>query len=638
MQPEPYGPRRLQAVVLVERPRCTARCLATCAAAALAAGHEGSGLALPASAGARCHFHDELLAADRYRPLRSAVMTLLALVRGARTWGGAYVARMRLRAGSVRDAVTPSFRTSSGVRTGTQKDAASPPCTLRCLMHCARTGLSAPLAGSGLGLAGEGRCRLHQELLESRHGTARRAVARMLARARALRAAATRMAVRWRGAIAGARRFRAGVGRHEVLSPRPHEAPKAVLTPAVTAKAHAWLSILRHRSRMLAERQIRRGMAGITEFVIWAVPRPKPPIRSVAHVSLISHKQFMLSRLARNHGLKGTFVAINTYPNAHLHIGFDYEVPMNMDPFLRYLRASWYLWRVLAFHDVIHYHFNGFLFDDGTDLRVLQRMGKVIVVHYRGCDVRCRSINMTKNPQLNVCQECSYPVGSCDTDYQRGKITVSRSHSDIRFVTTPDLLDFADDAEHLPFIPPYTVDFSKIEPAPRSPDVFRVVTSSNHPALDGVRFVREAVDRMAAEGVKIELVEVFRQPFHEALALYKSADLYCGKLRMGYYNNANIESLMLGVPNMCYIRDQYLNLIPDSPFIVARPDNVYEKLREWVAKPGELKQLGARGPEFVRRYHHADRLMAHMIARYNQALQRKVSARCESALQSSVLH
>src|SRR5690606_27966411 len=144
--------------------------------------------------------------------------------------------------------------------------------------------------------------------------------------------------------------------------------------------------------------RIRRAVAGITELLVRLVPPPRPPVRSVSHVSLISHKQFMLSRLARNHGWKGTFLAINTYPDDHLKIGFDYEVPMNMPPFRRYLRASWYLWRVLAFHDVIHYHFNGFLFDDGTDLRVLQRMGKVIVVHYRGCDLRCRSINMAKNP------------------------------------------------------------------------------------------------------------------------------------------------------------------------------------------------------------------------------------------------
>jgi glycosyltransferase involved in cell wall biosynthesis len=406
---------------------------------------------------------------------------------------------------------------------------------------------------------------------------------------------------------------------------------------AKTSPSYLWPRV-RYRAIASTEREVRALVGFITELVIRVVPKPKPPIRSVVHVSLISHKQYMLSRLARDHGLKGTFVAINTYPGAHLKIGFDYEVPMHMPPLLRYLRAHWYLWTVLAFHDVIHYHFNGFLLDDGTDLKVLQRMGKVVVAHYRGCDLRCRSVNTAKNPDLNVCQECSYPVGSCDTDYQRGKIAVSRAYSDVRFVTTPDLLDFGADAEHLPFIAPYGIDFSAIEPAPRAPGVFRVVTSSNHPALDGVRFVRDAVNRLAAEGIRIELVEVYRQSFYEALSIYKSADLYCGKLRLGYYNNANIESLMLGVPNMSYIRDEFKDRIADSPIIVARPDNVYEQLREWVGKPEELKRLGARGPDFVRRHHHADELMARMIARYNQALHAKVAARHEAAVRSSLLH
>ena len=376
-------------------------------------------------------------------------------------------------------------------------------------------------------------------------------------------------------------------------------------------------------ARAGGERLVRALVALITEAVIRVVPKPLPPVRSVCHVSLVSHKQFMLSRLARAHGIRGTFVAVNTSADAHLQIGFDYEIPAGTHPLWRYLRGAWCLWRVLAWHDVVHYHFNAFLLDRDTELGYLRRMGKVVVVHYRGCDVRCRSINMERNPGLNVCQECDYPVGSCDTDHQRRKIGVGRVHADVRFVTTPDLLEFAEGAEHLPFIAPYGFDPQRIVPAPKPPGVFRVVTSSNHPALDGVRFVREAVRRLAEEGVAIELVEVFRTPFSEALALYRSADLYCGKLRMGYYNNANIESLMLGVPNMCYIREAFLAGIPDSPIICARPDNVYERLKEWVGKPDELKRLGALGPDFVRRHHDPDRVMVHMLARYNEALERK---------------
>lgn len=598
-----------QTVGPVTTRRCTPGCLGRCALSALTATQEGSGLGktIP-GAEPRCPFHLDLLTAPQYQMLRSSVFALLRSVRSARE---------------------KANRPAAFVR-ATRTD---PPCTVGCLTRCGRRVLGAGVEGSGLGMPRGAACRFHLTLVRSDRtrrlrfivwyflSLFRRARIAASAAAQGVRAAArvtARAVVPGKG---GARALRRGA-RRELAMALPRD---------------AWRR-LRHRARVWGEACLRRSIPAITELLIVAVPKPKAPVRSVAHVSIISHKQYMLSRLARDHGLKGTFLALNTHPGAHLGIGFDYELAMDMPPLKRYLKSWWYLWRVLAFHDVVHYHFNGFLFDDGTDLRVLQRMGKVVVVHYRGCDLRCRSVNTAKNPELNVCQECSYPPGSCDTDYQRGKIAVSRAHSDVRFVTTPDLLDFADDAEHLPFIAPYAIDFSAIAPAPRRPDVFRVVTSSNHPALDGVRFVRDAVDRLAAEGVKIELVEVHRQPFLEALSLYKSADLYCGKLRMGYYNNANIESLMLGVPNMCYIRDRFLDRIPDSPIIVARPDNVYAKLREWVAKPEQLKRLGALGPEFVRRHHQADQLMLLMIARYNEALQRKAATRYEAALQSSTLH
>ena len=636
MAPGNSNARLAHQLPVAEVRRCSAKCLRQCARAALAAGLEGSGLALPVpGVEARCRFHHDLLVAERFRRLRVVIYALLGFLR------------------TTRDRATAPVRYARAT-------IADPPCTARCLSRCVGKVLTAGPEGSGLGGPRGAACRFHVAVIESSElRAARTGVWHALNLLRRVK----------RGTRNGVRRLGSALSRvirpvtgttarvsrlaRRVASEGPH-----VLTAALVRRLRMlvsqialrvrrlwarsrpsfWWPRVRGRAVAAVEAGLRRSVGPITELVIWAVPKPKPPVRSVVHVSLISHKQYMLSRLARNHGLKGTFVAINTYPGAHLKIGFDYEVPQSMAPLPRFLRAHWYLWTVLAFHDVIHYHFNGFLFDDGSDLRVLQRMGKIVVAHYRGCDLRCRSINMAKNPGLNVCQECSYPVGSCDTDYQRGKIATSRAHSDIRFVTTPDLLDFDDGAEHLPFIAPYAIDFSAIEPAPRPPGVFRVVTSSNHPALDGVRFVRDAVERLAAEGVRIELVEVYRQSFYEALSIYKSADVYCGKLRMGYYNNANIESLMLGVPNMCYVRDEYLDRIPDSPIIVARPDNVYEQLREWVAKPEELKRVGARGPDFVKRHHHADELMTHMILRYNQALHRKVASKYEAALQSSPLH
>lgn len=349
-------------------------------------------------------------------------------------------------------------------------------------------------------------------------------------------------------------------------------------------------------------------------------------VKSVLQLSIISHKPYMISRAMRKAGLNSSFLALNT-DIGWLSIGYDYALPAKISPVWRRLRARFLLWFVMARFDVIHSHFLASITEDGLEFSYLKRLGKVIVFHFRGCDLRQKSINLQKNPDLNCCQECSYPEGSCDTDYQRQRIATAERYGDLFFVTTPDMIDFMDKAEHIPFIYPNIEGFDQIEPAPRDPAVFRVVTSSNHHGVDGTEYIRQAVKQLQDEGAAIELVEVAGMPYREALAMYKSGDVYAGKLRMGYYNNANIETMLMGIPNMCYVRDVFLKKIPDSPIIVTRPETVYRNLKEWLPRREELRALGERSRQFVLRHHDPDMIVALMIQRYNEAYTAKVRKR-----------
>lgn len=347
-------------------------------------------------------------------------------------------------------------------------------------------------------------------------------------------------------------------------------------------------------------------------------------VQSVLQLSLVSHKPFMLSRLMREQGLKADFLALNTnLGTGILNMGWDYQLPAGISWRKRRVIEFYYVWFVMARYDVIHSHFKTFLSEDAWELKYLRKLKKVLVFHFRGCDIRYRSRNMQLQPELNCCQECEYPVGSCDTPYQQGQIDIARKNGDLFFVTTPDLLDFMEGSEHHRFIPPVGVEFESIVPVPREPGLFRVVTSSNHHGVDGTRFIRAAVERLRSEGRQIELVEVSQMPYRQALAVYKSADVYVGKLRMGYYNNANIETMQLGVPNMSYIREDFRRIAPDCPIIVTTPDTVYERLNYYIDRPEELRAIGARGPAFVNAEHHPHALAQKMIGRYNDAWRAK---------------
>lgn len=361
----------------------------------------------------------------------------------------------------------------------------------------------------------------------------------------------------------------------------------------------------------------------------WLVYKLRPrrtEVRSVLQFSFISHKPYMLSRVLRRQGIKSEYFALNVGPTKGiLDLGWDYAMPAKMSLRRRAVLEVFYMWTVLARYDVIHSHFKTLLSHSGWEFEYLRRLGKVIVFHYRGCDIRHRSLNMRLQPVLNCCQECDYPVGSCDTEYQHSQVAITTKYGDLFFVTTPDLADFVPRAEHIPFIHPMGVDIAAIQPAPRSANVFRVVTSSNHPGIDGTRFIEAAVNRLRAEGRSIELIEIRGMKYRDALAVYKSADVFVGKLRMGYYNNANIETMMLGVPNMSHIREEYRSLVPDSPIIPTTPDQVYERLSYYIDRPAELRAIGARGPAFVRAHHDPDRIVRLLLDRYNDALRNRSS-------------
>ncbi len=353
-------------------------------------------------------------------------------------------------------------------------------------------------------------------------------------------------------------------------------------------------------------------------YWLWSRVRRPQQVRSVLQLSIASSKPFMISRVLRQQGLKSDYFALNTdVASGILNLGWDYAMPQRIHRLKRRLLEVFYLWTVLARYDVIHSHFKTFLSHDGWEFEYLKRLGKVVVFTFRGCDLRSRTLNMNLYPELNCCVECEYPVGSCDTEYQRSQLALARKYGDRFFVTTPDLEPFFPGASHMPFIQPVLEGMGDIVAAPKAEGVFRVVTSSNHHGIDGTRFIVDAVERLKAEGRAIELIVVSKQPFREALSIYKSADVYAGKLRLGYYNNANIETMMLGVPNMSFIRDKFRHIAPDCPIIITTPDTIYGQLKKYLDRPDELRAIGARGPEFVKRHHDAGMLAHRLIEEYN---------------------
>ncbi len=350
--------------------------------------------------------------------------------------------------------------------------------------------------------------------------------------------------------------------------------------------------------------------------------RPPDPQRlRVAHVSVQSTKPFIKTRVLRDLGVQADYIVPRgrgwlkvEEPGCDRYLGMD-GLPWLVRPFFE----CYFFWRYMIHYDIYHIHFLTSFSESMWDIGYLKRLGKKVVFHFRGCDIRDEATNHRKHPTLNTCQECTYDREFCSGSMIRMKRELARAHGDLFLVTTPDLLDFIPEASHLPFMN-VSVDPAALPDLERDRSMIRIVHATNHEGIDGTRFITEAVEVLKAEGYPIDFVSAKRISNKDVLTLYKSADICVGKLRQGYYSNFQIESMALGKPTLCYLRREFLDQLPGIPIVNTTPVTVYENLKALLDDPERRRVLGERGMAFVRAMHSNRRVGETLLAMYRSLL------------------
>jgi len=334
---------------------------------------------------------------------------------------------------------------------------------------------------------------------------------------------------------------------------------------------------------------------------------------SVLHVSYMGHIPYQAVQALRAHGVRADYLAIGHSPVWTLS---DYQIANTGWPLLTPFREFLTVWRVVARYEILHLHFMVTPTRTGWELPLLKRIGRKIVVHYRGCEVRDRHKNMAMHPAINICQECDYDPWPCQAPYNVARRRLAAAHADAELVTTPDLKEFAPAAEHIPFFAPVA-----IAPAvlPDGAHQFRIVHATNHPGIEGTRHIRAAIDRLRQRGFMIRF-DVFQNArHHDVLAALASADLAIGKMKMGYYANAQIESMAAAVPTITYVRPELMT--PDlerSGFIFATLETLESVLEHYLTHPAELAAKRSAARESILALHDNARVSQRYVEVYQR--------------------
>jgi hypothetical protein len=310
---------------------------------------------------------------------------------------------------------------------------------------------------------------------------------------------------------------------------------------------------------------------------------------SVLHVSYMGRIPHQTVRILREHGVAADYLAVGDSP---VWSESDHQINNTGFPLFTPFREFLMVWRVVARYEIVHAHFMVTVTRSGWEVPLLKRMGRRLVAHYRGCEVRDRERNMAMHPAVNICQECDYDPLPCKAPYNIMRRRLAASHADAVLVTTPDLKDFAPEAEHMPFFLPHDVQLST--PAPTSGRPFVIVHATNHPGIEGTSHIRAAIDRLRAKGHAIEFRFFSGARYQDIADALRTADLAIGKMKMGYYANAQIESMAAGVPTVTCVRDEFMTAaLQRSGFIFTSIDALETTLEHYLTHPDALAEKRA---------------------------------------------
>jgi hypothetical protein len=344
--------------------------------------------------------------------------------------------------------------------------------------------------------------------------------------------------------------------------------------------------------------------------------RVKP--NSVLHISYMVHIPYETVGHLRRQGLTADFLAIGKSPYWNK---CDYNFVPSAFPPIRALQEFWLLWTVVSRYEIVHAHFMYTISETGCELALLKSMGRKLVAHFRGCEARDRTLNMSLHPAVNICQTCDHRPYICEMASAARRRDLAGKFADATLVTTPDMKDFMPEAVHFPFFAP-----DLPEPAARSvtktPRPFKIVHISNQPGIEGTAEIERAVEAVRGRGHDIEFRWLRNQTHDQVLMQLTDADLAVGKMKMGYYANAQIETMASGVPTITYIRDEFVtDELRESGLILTTLPCLADTIEWYIRHPEALAAKREIARATILRLHDNDRLARRLADTYRALLE-----------------
>lgn len=268
--------------------------------------------------------------------------------------------------------------------------------------------------------------------------------------------------------------------------------------------------------------------------------------------------------------------------------------------------------------DVFNFHFGSSLVGQSLDdLSLLKKLGKKIIMHFHGCDIRDSKIVMRKYA-VSACHVCVPMACNANRDIAHKK---SIKHANAIVVYTPDLVEFIEGAHWVP--QPVNIEalrqaVSETKIIKQASKMLKIVHAPSSVDLKGSKYLQAACAELINEGYKIELTLLNGKSHDEVLQAIKSCDIAVDQLLIGAHGVFAIEAMALGTPTICYIRDDILSKYGDDfPIINASIFNIKDVIKDIYANRDKLPEIGEKSAKYVDRAHSISNVSQKLISIYN---------------------
>jgi glycosyltransferase involved in cell wall biosynthesis len=148
----------------------------------------------------------------------------------------------------------------------------------------------------------------------------------------------------------------------------------------------------------------------------------------------------------------------------------------------------------------------------------------------------------------------------------------------------------------------------------------KILHVPNHEWAKGTKYLRETLERLAANGFEFEYIQVLGKPNTEILRLMGEADIIADQFLIGWLGYTAIEAMAMGKIVLCYIRERKMLLGEDEcPIISTNPDNLESVLSDIMSwEISKFEEQGIRARSYVEKYYSLSAVALRMADMYTQ--------------------